>query len=572
MVAARQEKFATPLKGIQGRRLVVPLYQRQYSWTSRNRLDLWADACRIAQDRDAEPEATHFLGSVVLAPAPGEADDAFLIIDGQQRLLTLSLMLCALRDSGHIVNSGLRSRIASHLTRRRNDPASDPYQSLRIVPTQLDRDPYARVVLGERDLIQGHRVTNAYEELLLRSQELGDGSSDWSSSISVDQLALALLDGLEGVRITADQGDNVHRIFESLNNRGTPLTQADLLRNYVFMRLHDQAGQFYEFTWRPMEALLDQDAEMLTDLFWLDLTRDHPSINRSATYVEQQKRLERMTPTQVKRSITKLSHDAALLRVMAHPDEEHNPQVRLRLARLLAWGSTTTKPIALDLLKRRRDGQATSAEVARALRWVESYLVRRVVVGQATMNINNVLLSAPLWLSRHSNGEHVDKALRRYLSEPGKNWTTDTQLRLDGPDKPFYRHGRANQKKLIFEWINQALSNGEVAYDPNLTIEHVMPQHLTPAWRREFGTLPKSEVDNLHALLLHTIGNLTLTLDNSGLSDRSFANKRSRIAKKGTGLVITQQITRQKTWTPTKIRARSRTLIATIIKEWPGPE
>lgn len=572
MVAATQEKFATPLKGIQGRRLVVPLYQRQYSWTPRNRLDLWADACRIAQDRVAEPGATHFLGSIVLAPVPGEADDAFLIIDGQQRLLTLSLMLCAVRDSGHVVSSGLRRRIAAHLTRPLNDLMPDPYQALRVVPTQLDRDPYARIVLGEGELTQGHRVTKAYQDLLLRSQELGEGVGDWGSVITVDQLAVVLLDGLEGVRITAAQSDNVHRIFESLNNRGTPLTQADLLRNYVFMRLHDRGGHFYEFTWKPMEELLDQDAEILTDLFWLDLTRDHPSINRSATYVEQQKRLERMTGKQVQRAITRLSQDAALLRVMSHPEEESNSQVQLRLERLLAWGSTTTKPIVLDLLRRRRNGQATSAEVAVALRWVESYLVRRVVVGQATMNINNVLLSAPLWLTRQSKSERVDKALRRYLSEPGKNWTTDTQLRLDGPDKPFYRHGRANQKKLIFEWLNQALTNGEVKYDPNLTIEHVMPQHLTPAWRREFGDLPRPDVESLHALLVHTIGNLTLTLDNSGLSDHSFADKRSRIAKKGTGLVITQQITRQKTWTPAKIRARSKTLIATIIEEWPGPE
>jgi hypothetical protein len=569
MVLARQTRVTQVLNG--AHQLRVPMYQRRYSWDRAQWDALWDDIAQLALDRKKIKSETHFLGSVVLAKTPAGAAGSrdLLVIDGQQRLVTVSLLLCALRDGEARLPIVVRNRISRCLLVRNNGKPLGPSERLKVLPTQFDQDAFSRLVNTEEPS-EGHRATKAYSHFADRLKNLADDQDEAVEGISVEEFAQTTLDGLECVHVTAEPKDNVHRIFESLNNRGMELTQADLIRNYVFMRLDKKMEDFHEYTWKPLEAKFTP--KELTQLFWLDLVRDRPTITQRQTYVEQQKKLERLkSQTQLKNAIQAIAARGNLWELILHPEKESNKKVRMRLQRLHEWQTTTVWPVLMYLLERRQNSGADSTEIARAMRYLESYFVRRVVMGRATMNMNRVLIAAPAALDQSS--ETVDVALREYLSVPGKHWASDVELRDEVADKAFYNHGKAHQKTLILKWIEQSLGDNEVEFSDDFTIEHVMPQRLTPAWKAELrrGARRGDNLAYLHAQLLHTLGNLTLTKTerNGEMSNKSFQDKKRVLAR--SGLQMTKDITKKHVWGPEDIRTRSNIMVERIIKNWPGP-
>jgi hypothetical protein len=476
MVSANQTRVAAVLAGKY--QLRVPLYQRRYAWKRDAWTALWDDVLHLALDRKRDSGERHFLGSVVLAPTPNGAPDARLVIDGQQRLLTTSLLLCALRDGDSRLPAALRARIDRCLLVA--SETGGPLKRLKLLPTQFDQNAFSRVV-HRQELEPGHEASKAYDFFLKRLAWMQQGEDENVEGVTAAEAARAVLDGLECVSVVADNSDNVHRIFESLNNRGQPLTQADLIRNYVFMRLSSNAEDFHEYTWKPLEERFSADE--LTQLFWLDLVRDRPTITQRQTYVEQQKKLHKVTNAGLKRAIEDIVQAGALWDRILRPEREPSKLVRNRLERLKEWKTTTVWPVLMFLLEEREHGHVKSAEVARAMQYLESYFVRRVVIGRATDNMNRVLLNAPQ--SMMESDEPVDVALRRYLSGGGKHWATDDELRREVGTKAFYNHGKAFQKTLILTWLELELAGGEYVLADDFTVEHVMPQTPTAAWRAE---------------------------------------------------------------------------------------
>lgn len=566
MVAANQTRIAAVLAGKY--QLRVPLYQRRYAWKRDEWAALWDDVLHLVLDRQEDPVERHFLGSVVLAPTPDGSANARLVIDGQQRLLTTSLLLCALRDGDVRLPAALRSRVDRCLLV--TSGKGGPMRRLKLLPTQFDQNAFSRIVHGQ-ELELGHEASKAYQFFVKRLALMQQGEDENPDGVTRVDVVRAVLDGLECVTVVADDSDNVHRIFESLNNRGQPLTQADLIRNYVFMRLSSRAEDFHEYTWKPLEERFSADE--LTQLFWLDLVRDRPTITQRQTYVEQQKKLHRVNAAGLKQAIDDVVQAGSLWDRILRPEHESSKLVRNRLERLREWKTTTVWPVLMFLLEERQHGNATSAQIAKAMQYLESYFVRRVVIGRATDNMNRVLLAAPQ--SIRGRDEPVDVALRRYLSEPGKHWATDEELRQEVGAKAFYNHGKAFQKTLILTWLELELAGGEYVLADDFTVEHVMPQTPTPAWRAEVksGAAPGENAELLYAGLVNTLGNLTLARSsrNSQMGNKSFSEKKAILAKYGSGLQMTKEITKKHRWRPEDIRKRSAVMVERIIKTWPGP-
>lgn len=192
-----------------------------------------------------------------------------------------------------------------------------------------------------------------------------------------------MISGLALVSVTAQRGDNAHRIFESLNNTGMRLTQGDLLRNYLFMRLPTRGEAVYQALWLPLQELLTSSE--LEQLFWLDLVQRDPRVKQTDIYTAQQARLDKLTSeADLEAEIERFAGLGELLKTLLNPAREPDPEVRLRLERLSAWGTTTVYPLLLNLLDRREQGSASSAEIARTMLYVESFFVRRLVTGRAT--------------------------------------------------------------------------------------------------------------------------------------------------------------------------------------------
>jgi len=562
MVVARETTLQELLEGT--KQYQVPLYQRTYSWTRPQLARLWADLLKLAEDQIDDNSATHFIGSLVLAPSPANGPTGvqeFLVVDGQQRLTTLTILLTALRDHRREHES------PEHFERINEQYLINKWkagsQRLKLLPTQADRESY-QACLDATPAAGGADAVGAAYRFFKAALVVADDPDD---DLDIERIENAVISGLALVSVTAQAGDNVHRIFESLNNTGLRLTQGDLLRNYLFMRLPTQAETIYHGLWLPLQNKLG--AANLEMLFWLDLVQGNPKIKQTEIYARQQARIDRFqTEDEIRADIERFARLGNLLRLILVPADESDDSVRFRLQRLRAWGTTTVYPILLHLLDRRDQGAASSATVARALHYLESFLVRRLLIGRATANINRILLAA---VSEIVNQGDVADALHRYLSSGRKFYAANSEIASALTSVPFYLNGRPNQRKLVLQWLEESYGSKEPVDPKKLTIEHVMPRTPTPAWRQEIAPdLEDGEsFDGVHQALEHTLGNLSLTGYNSTLSNSSFEIKRALLS--ASGLLMNQEIAAVDRWGRKAILSRAGSLAARVATVWPAP-
>ncbi len=568
MVAARETTLQELLEG--SKQYQVPLYQRTYSWKTLQLERLWEDITKLADDR-REPESrngsarpTHFIGSLVLAPSPTNGPTGvqeFLIIDGQQRLTTLSVLLCAIRDHrAEFEGPEHRERINELYLQNKWKPGQ---QRLKLVPTQADRAAYVACLDATPQAGGSDPVGTAYR--FFRSRLIAADAPD--DQLDIERIEDAVISGLALVSVTAQAGDNAHRIFESLNNTGLRLTQGDLLRNYLFMRMPTRAEQVYHSLWLPLQEMLSTGE--LEQLFWLDLVQRDAKVKQTDIYAGQQARLDHLrTEAAIEAEVQRFCRVGALFKVILDPSREKSALVRVRLERLNAWGSATVRPLQLHLLERREQGSATSEQIADAMRYVESFLVRRLLIGRTTMNLNRILLAV---VTEMDPNVGVDEAVRAYLSEGRKYYATDADLKALVPTLPYYLTGRPAQRALILRWLEESYGNKEPVELATLTIEHVLPQTATPEWHQELAEdlQPGEDFRQVHESLVHTLGNLTLSGYNSSLSNSPYQIKRDKLAS--SGLSMNQEIGKQSRWSRPQIQARGQALADRAATIWPGP-
>ena len=224
-------------------------------------------------------------------------------------------------------------------------------------------------------------------------------------------------------------------------------------------------------------------------------------------------------------------------------------------------------PVLLHLLERRAAGTATSSSIAESMLYLESFFVRRVVIGRATANINRILLRATAEIR---GKDDVAGALREYLSTGRKFYATDTEVRLAVQTAPFYWSGRRAQQNLVLQWLEESHGSKEPT-SAALSIEHVMPQTLSSGWRESLAASiePGQDLDAVHQSIVHTLGNLTLTGYNAELSNSPFEVKKEKLAS--SALAMNQRIAVHTTWGPEQISARCSALAEMVIELWPGP-
>ncbi|WP_404816547.1 DUF262 domain-containing protein [Streptomyces thermolineatus] len=559
----------TFLKLVQGdKQFQVPLYQRTYSWGREQLQRLWDDVSELVDQQLAgAAPAPHFLGSVVLAPGQLQAGGVqrWLVVDGQQRLTTLMLAFTALRD--HFRETGqdrFADRVHKQVLANEFHEGLDHY---RLLPTQADRDAYI-ACLGATPRAGGaDNVGAAYRFFRGALAEEPEGRAEgWAETVET-----VLKDLLSIVEITAEKGDNVYRIFESINNTGVGLSQSDLLRNYVFMLLPQRGERVYQELWLPMQQQLGP--KNLELLVWLDLVvRGNNKAKQSEIYREQQKRLEPLSGDEeaLQREIALLAERGGRLLRILEPHRETSPALRTALERLASWGGQIHYPLALHLLDLVDAGRATAAEAAEALGHVESYLVRRMICQVSTTGLNRTLMDAPKELEQDRSPA---EAVRRFLSGRRRKWPTDEELHEAVRTKPFYWGGRPHQRFHVLRRLEESYRSSEPVDFARaaLTVEHVLPQRPPQAWydllaeETEDGQTPQE----LHDLLVHTLGNLTLSGENSRLSNHPFRRKQEILDS--SSLRMNQEIAAAERWGRAEILDRADRLARSAAQLWPGP-
>ncbi|MFJ9173874.1 DUF262 domain-containing protein [Streptomyces sp. NPDC102360] len=559
----------TFVKLVQGeKQFQVPLYQRTYSWGGDQLKRLWEDVGELVdQHLSGETVAPHFLGSVVLAPGQIQAGGVqrWLVVDGQQRLTTLMLAFAALRDH-HRKQGDQRGMDRVHRQILVNEYQEGPGH-YRLLPTQADREAFTACVQSRAEAGGSDNIGAAYRFFLGAMAEGREtGGAQWISTVET-----VLKDLLSIVEITAESGDNVYRIFESINNTGVGLSQSDLLRNYVFMLLPKRGERVYQELWLPMQQSLGP--KNLELLVWLDLVvRGHSKVKQSEIYREQQKRLQPLAGDEaaLQREIEQLADRGLRFRRIIEPAREYSPALRAVLERLAAWGGQTHYPLALHLLDLVDAGGTTADDAAQALLYVESYLVRRLICQTPTTGLNRIFMDAPKELE---TDRPAAEAVRRFLSGRRRRWPSDEELHAAVRSKPFYWSGRPPQRSYILRRLEEShLSTEPVDFaKASLSVEHVLPQRPAPQWFELLAdeTEPDQTPQELHDLLVHTLGNLTLTGDNSKLSNHPF--KRKQQILESSALRMNAEIASQERWGRAEILNRADRLTKRAVELWPGP-
>ncbi len=544
----------------------VPLWQRQYTWKQGQHVLLWADIQeqygQLASEGSGSISSGHFLGSFVLSPAAFAASDVatFLIVDGQQRMTTLLLLLCGLRDAQAVEHPEAAERINDlYLVNKYKQGLS----KLRLLPTQDDRGAFERCVKADPAAGGKDGIGAAYQ--FFRSRlELSDNDGQ---PLDLDVLERVVVERLAIVDITTSAGDNAHRIFQSLNGTGVDLSQADLLRNYIFMLLPSQGEEVYAEQWRPMEQLIG--FTNLEGLARVDLQRRGLEVARDDVYRLHQERLDTLAgdenaiADEVKDLRKRAGH---YLRLIA-PDNEPDLELRGRLQRLARWGANTTYPVLMcgyDLVDQ---GKATVEELREAASYIEGFLIRRHIAGVPTNTLNKLFVAM---ITQMPKDVSFAFAVRQVLSGARRYWPTDIQIRDGVRSRPFYLVGRGHQRRLILERLEQSFEHPEPVDLTNkqLTVEHIMPQTLSTEWRQQLHELGQ-DPDEVRDELLHTLGNLTLTGVNTQLSNNPFDRKQQLFAS--SHLELNRELPAQPAWGRDQILARAADLAERIISIWPGP-
>ena len=536
---AKETKLQDIIEGT--RQYVIPLFQRTYSWTNKEWEILWKDLIELCE---AENPRTHFIGSIVNMPTVSvpEGVGKFLLIDGQQRLTTIFILLILLRDKARDMQ---KQDFAEEIN---NTLLVNPYKKdndfFKLMPTQGDRDVYRNLINGKNNEVESP-LTRAYNFFEKKLRQV---------SVEHDKLKKIITGYFSVVSIVLDTDDNPYLVFESLNAKGRPLTQADLIRNYFFMRIHvNDQDRVYNNYWYPMQTALNDD---LTEYIRHYLMRDGNMIKQNDVYYALK---EKVTPTNAIDYLGELQKFSVYYQRLINPELEPEEDLRKYFHRLNRIEVTTAYPLLLNLYGNYMENIMSKGDFVDILKTIENFLIRRFVCNVPTNQLNKIFPAVhPLLMKRQDNHAEGIKAILQ-----GRGYPKDNEFYARFKEARFYGAGdRQKKTSLILETLEESYGHKEAVPFDNLTIEHVMPQTLSEWWQNHIG---EDWVDT-HELFLHTIGNLTLTAYNPELSNDDFTTKKK--IYNNSHLELNKYFSSISSWTREEIERRAETLAKQALLIW----
>jgi hypothetical protein len=619
-----------------GRVFTVPNFQREYAWkVTKNVSALWSDVVRLYRARvEQEETPSHFIGSVVLgspqAKGATKATTICPVIDGQQRLITVSLLLAALRDV-LVLDEDDRHEITSDYLAFYKKAE---FHGLRVVPREPDQAVFETIVRNQPivGVARKSRVALAYEFFAAQlskgvpvddigpddelapdaganepeideldpsgsAEEADDpleGSTETEEDVKADAWdweALLEVVGtqLELVEIADVPPNDAYQIFATLNSTGSPLAQVDLVRNAIFMLLPANGAKAFRDHWQPLESALGKD--LLERYLHTWVIRRGFNVPAKEVYESAVKVLSRTgsSEEQVLVEVKALRDGAWAYMAVARPltsdylkfnDQKIPKGILAGLARLRAWGTTPMEPLLVEILERLRTGTLSAAQVDKLLIHLESFVVRRFIAKTPPHDLRSTLARLVQQVIPAKTAVSFEASLLNGLSEPSRRWPSERQLTEGLVTQPLYRDKNRAQAFFILKRIAEFLDGKEAPHivlgvgSTDYSIEHVLPQTLSSAWRKDLEAWGDPDASDTWESLRHTAGNLTLTAYNSELSNMRFSAPADAIDKyrwydTRLKLELTKSILKHDRWTRDEIENRSRWLATIAAQIWP---
>ncbi len=548
--------------------LLVPIYQRNYSWTNKHCKQLWDDIFKIAR----KEEIYHFIGSIVFI-SPGEYQPSIikksLLIDGQQRICTITLLLHAL---GKVIEEkGIDFEVSR-----------EQINNLYIFNAQMIDELKYKIIMNKKDkhllmdILNDREILNVQDKssLLYRNYEFFQEKINNSVS-NLDDLFLGVRKlMIVSISLTRDH-DQPQLIFESLNSTGQALTETDLIRNYILIDLkHQEQEKIYDNYWLPMEKMFISDINQF-DRF----IRDYLTFktNLIPKIEEIYEKFKEYTESYIKKFnngirnydiISKIIEDIynfskyySNMAFLTEPDkdlQEHFDNIK-NLKVKVAY------PFLLKVYNDYDNGIINKEIFIEILKLIESYVFRRSACEVPTNSLNKTFVLLIKAIAKDNYLESIKATLVLYKKY--RIFPTDNEFKkyLKVKDVYSFRNNRYLLDKL------ELYGHKEKTVVEECTIEHIMPQNddLSINWRKELGENWKE----IHEKFRHTLGNLTLTGYNSELGDRPFIEKRDmKGGYKDSAIHLSQDIRDLDHWNEEEIIKRTKKLSKLALEVWPYPK
>lgn len=552
------------------RQFIVPIFQRNYSWQKSQYEQLWFDILRASKFKEKQ---NHFIGSIVYIDmgTPAGRPQQLLLIDGQQRLTTISILLCAIKDYVQKFNLETKlinlAKIKNQFLYNSDEIDEDRYKLLLNVQ---DKETYIKLI-DNTIFTVNKPATNIIKCYEFFYERIEDFIKQYGQ---IDEIYAGIFK-LSLVSISLDKdSDNPQMIFESMNSTGKDLSQTDLLRNYLLMDLTpEKQTRLYKTYWKPMEELFGEDIYKNDvnkfDYFirdFLTLKSDTGHICKINNVYENFKRYY-LDNNCEKFAVLKDLFTYAKYYACIDLLQENDDELKLYWQEFKKLDSHVVYPFLLKLYDDYSRQILIKEDFKKILQVVISYLWRRAICEIPTNSLSKTF--ATLYQAVDKD-DYVNSIIKAFVFKSSyKRFSSDYEVREKLQTKDIY-HFRL--RKYLLEALENYYHKEPIDLNTaNYTIEHIMPQNIEHnlSWQQMLG----ENWQEVHSLYLHTLGNLTITGYNAEMSNKSFGEKvNSESGFKHSHLKLNESIVQCDVWNKKAIQRRTNILTDIILKIWKYPE
>jgi uncharacterized protein with ParB-like and HNH nuclease domain len=537
---------------------VIPVYQRNYDWNKANCKQLFNDLIDVVENK----RSSHFFGSVVYLYNDENEDNGqeFIIIDGQQRITTLTLLMIALLhtqeefkkdDNLDIVLIKDEYLIGKYTNK----------EKVKLKPVKNDAVALKAVFdKNWKDYKTSNIVTNYlfFKELLQKTDV----------TLSEIFAAIKRLDIVD-IRLKNSE-DDPQLIFESLNSTGLDLSEADKVRNYILMRLgSDKQNEYYEKFWNKIEKNTKYNVSGFLRDYLTYKERRTPAINTVYfTFKEYLQKNSSLSIEDVLHELLIFSEYYNCIIASKHPNKKIN-EILIYLNKL---DMTVAYPFLLEVFNDYCEKTISDNNLLDILLIIEAFIVRRIICEVPTNALNKLFMTFGRDIKSFPDYKESYVEIFKYIllqKRGSQRFPDDNETKEKMITKDFYNMNAKNNMHVLERLENFAnrekIDLQKLLAENNLTIEHIMPQTLSKIWKNELGE--DSEV--IHSTYLHTIGNLTLTAYNREMSNKSFLEKKTIDGGfSQSKLYLNDYIKKQNIWNKITILERANILAEKALKIW----
>lgn len=547
---------------------VIPIYQRNYSWTTAQCQQLWSDLLRAGRDEQVK---THFIGAIVYVEGHGNVvqQEPLVVIDGQQRLTTCTLLIAALAKHFELQNIRQLLEVFSVNKLRNNyllNHDEEGERHFKLILSETDKETLLAILQGTP---MPSEASSRINENYALFQELITLHQSELEAICQGLAKLVIVD----VSLDRTQ-DNPQLIFESMNSTGLELSQADLIRNYILMGLESKLQtELYKTYWRPMEKAFGQAAYVVHfDAFMRHyLTAKMGDIPNVREVYLAFKKFAALFKGDLRDLVADIHAYATYYCAMALGTEK-NAALKQAFHDLRELKVDVAYPFLLDVYHDYQQGRITADEVLQIVRLTESYVFRRAICAIPTNSMNKTFAGLSRWLKKDRYLESVQAALLMLPSY--RRFPDDEEFVRELKTRDIYNFRSRSY------WLRRLENHGrkERVMVEDYSIEHILPQNpaLSAQWQTDLG----EDWKRVQNTWLHTLGNLTLTGYNSEYSDRPFACKRDEVKDKAghsigfafSPLKLNLGLGQVAVWNEAAIGERASRLATEALNVWCSPQ